>query len=101
MARDDMRARLLGTHHGARARESKAVSLREGACREALAELIALERRIDAETTKHRAEDAVTRQGRGRHGTPQHRAWRLPVPLLAVAAAGVCVLLLFLVLWLR
>ena len=96
-----MRARLRGTYPGARARESKAVSLRESACREALAELIALERRIDAETTKQRAEDAVTRQGRGRHGTPQHGAWRFPVPLVAMAAAGICALLLFLVLRLR
>ena len=69
MAVDEMELRLLGTLEtslGARARAANGVTPDEGVCRQTLAEMIDLERHIDAETIRQR-EEALDRQSRGRH----------------------------------
>jgi hypothetical protein len=70
MAVDELELRLLGTLEaslGARQRAVNGVTPDEDMCRQTLAEMIDLERHIDAETIRAREEQALERQSRGRH----------------------------------
>jgi hypothetical protein len=70
MAVDDMELRLLGTLEaslGARQRAANGVTPDEERCRQTLAEMIDLERQIDAETIKERSTHELDGPGRGRH----------------------------------
>jgi hypothetical protein len=67
---DELELRLLGTLEaslGARQRAANGVTPDEDRCRAALAEMIDLERHIDAETLREREAQLAERQGRGRH----------------------------------
>jgi hypothetical protein len=70
MAVDELELRVLSALEaslGSRQRAVHGVTPDEDMCRQTLAEMIDLERHIDAETIRQREEQGLDRQSRGRH----------------------------------